>query len=54
MREQGEYVATVYYVPDSQTWSVDVMRRGTLLYRRDGHMLMMAIGLACEALNNVR
>lgn len=44
--EVGEYKATVYFVPESQTWSVDVMQGERLIYRNNGLALRSALNLA--------
>ena len=54
VREAGEYKATVYYVPETQTWSFDVMHGGKLLRRQDGRSLLGAIGSAESVIDNLR
>ena len=53
VREASGYKATVYFVPESQTWSVDVMQCGKLLHRREGRSLFGAIGFAEGILDNL-
>lgn len=54
VREVGEYKATVYFVPETQTWSFDVMRGGKLLRRQEGRSLLGAIGSAESVIDNLR
>ena len=52
VREVGEYKATVYFVPETQTWCVDVMHGERVLHRREGRSLFGAIGFAEGILDN--
>ena len=51
VREMGEYRATVYFVPETQTWSFDIMHGKQLLHRRDGLSLLTALSTAGAAIN---
>ena len=53
VREMGGHKATVYFVPETQTWSVDVMRGTRVLHRREGRSLFGAIGFAEGVIDNL-
>ena len=53
VREVGEYKATIHYVPETQTWSFDVMHGERLLRRQEGRSLLGAIGFAEGAIDNL-
>ena len=53
VREVGPYKATIWYVPETDTWSVDVMQGAQLLHRRERRSLFGAIGFAEGILDNL-
>lgn len=53
VREVGPHKATVYYVPETQTWIFDVMHGERLLHRRDELGLLTAVLMAGAATNKL-
>ena len=53
VREVGPYRATIYFVPESQTWSFDVMHGEQLLHRRDELRLLTAVLMAGAAVSKL-
>ena len=44
VREFGPYKATVYYTPESQMWTADVMQGEKLVSRREHQSLFCVLG----------
>ena len=53
VREVGPYKATIWYVPESQTWGADVMRGERLLVRWGCLPFADAVTFAGEALDTL-
>lgn len=53
VREVGGYTAAVYFVPETQTWSFDVMHGERLLHRRDELGLLTVVLMAGATLKKL-
>jgi hypothetical protein len=54
VKEAGECKATVYFVPETQTWAADVMQGERLILRWDDMTLSAAVACVERSLDYLR